>query len=231
MGGRGGELKGEAAGEGAQFAQQGVGTVQVPAEVVILKDQLEEAANFSLGAGGDDDPASTVAGEVGAVVNEVFRAATGRVMVEELDAQALVYGEHPIADLVDLVKQRLLVSFENQGGHGPENEAGLPRRNIGGSGGDSLGQASEQLGELLGIGDGSGGAVTGAAVPGDDVGFLDVGDGKVLEEAVNRSAFVFASGRSGADALGREDIEQETEMGSEIGGLGAELGEVADREG
>src|SRR5689334_7786685 len=103
------------------------------------------------------------------MVNEIFRSATGRGMIEELYSETLVYGEHPVADVVNLMKQSFLVSFKDQSGDRAENETGLSRGNVGGRRGDCFGQASEQLGELFGFRDRRSGAVTGTAMPRDNV--------------------------------------------------------------
>src|SRR5438093_213008 len=101
------------------------------------------------------------------------------MVIEEFNAKALVDGEDPITHVMHLVNQRFLISFQSQSGNGAQDETCLSCCNTSRRRRDDLGQPRQQRREFIRIGNGNGKTVTWAAMPGDELGILDVIDSEV----------------------------------------------------
>ena len=70
-------------------------------------------------------------------------------VVEELDAEVPIEGEHPIAHFVDLMQERALGRIEGEADDGAHADAGLPRRHRSRRAGENRWQRREQICQLL----------------------------------------------------------------------------------
>ena len=80
-------------------------------------------------------------------------------MVEKLDAQIAIDGQHPVACFVHLVQQRPFVGGQTQGYHRPAVGQALAPGESGGGHRQQARGCAEQVGQFLGVGQRPGDAV------------------------------------------------------------------------
>src|SRR5260221_13754402 len=103
------------------------------AQPVVCQHAFEQRANLSLRTRRDDNPTAAVGGKIRTVVDQVFGSAACRMMVKEFNTEAFVYDEDPVARIMYLVQECLLISFQDKRRDRTELEPRLGSRDTRGS--------------------------------------------------------------------------------------------------
>ncbi|ESU51810.1 hypothetical protein P376_0218 [Streptomyces sp. HCCB10043] len=215
-GGGGGQLEGEVAGEQAQLLEEGVEVTLFDVEPVLLGSRPEQGAQFVDRIRADHDLVAEATVQRGRVVDDVLGSVALSGVVEVLQAEGLVDGDDPVADLVRLVEQGPVGGVE--GKDGARHVAWCLSRggNVGRGAGEESGQPAQESGKVLRVLGGQGDAVAWHGPPHDLLLAFLVRGGRRLYQAVHRGVLDVVAG-DGAVLFPAEGINEHGQMCVELG--------------
>ena len=125
----GNQFQGELAGKRPQVCQDLNRLLAVGGQPVLKQHRLQHGLQLIVRARGYDQVMCRLGAGSRHIVNQIVRSVLPAAMVEKLNPHISVDGEHPIADLVNLVDQFSLGHIETKGHDGYGLETGTRSSN------------------------------------------------------------------------------------------------------